>query len=118
MADRKHKNMAAEITFTVAECGEFHSMGEYHEGIGSLEEAAAIYRKIQKGRMNGIPSVGIRIHIKGTAAEEDAQFDILAGREINMGVLRILPEGCSSEQVQRIIIETAGMFPEKEVTDI
>lgn len=30
----------------------------------------------------------------------------------------MLPEGCSSAQVQRIISETAGMFPEKEVTDI
>lgn len=118
MADRKHKNKAAEITFTVAECGEFHSMGEYHEGIGSLEEAAAIYRKIPQGRMNGVPSVGIRIHIKGTAAEEDAQFDILTGSEINMGVLRMLPEGCSRAQVPRIISETAEMFPEKEVTDI
>ena len=33
------KNKAAEITFTVAECGEFHSMGEYREGIESMEEA-------------------------------------------------------------------------------
>lgn len=118
MADRKHKNMAAEITFTVAECGEFHSMGEYHEGIGSLEEAAAIYRKIQKGRMNGIPSIGIRIHMDGATEEDDVQLDILTGSEINMGVLRMLPEGCSSAQVQCIISETAGMFPEKEVTDI
>ena len=46
------------------------------------------------------------------------QLDIMTGREINMGVLRMLPEGCSSAQVQRIISETAGMFPEKEVTDI
>ena len=118
MADRKHENMTAEITFTVAECGEFHSIGEYREGIGSLEEAAAIYRKIPQGRMNGVPSVGIRIHMDGTAAEEDVQLDILTGSEINMGVLRMLPEGCSSEDVQRIISETAEMFPEKEVTDI
>ena len=99
MADRKHKDMAAGITFTVAECGEFHSMGKYHEGITSLEEAAAIYRRIPQERMNGVPSVGIRIHIDGSAAEEDVQLDILAG----------------SAQVQRIISETAVMFPEKEV---
>lgn len=115
MADRKHKDMAAGITFTVAECGEFHSMGEYHEGITSLEEAAAIYRRIPQERMNGVPSVGIRIHIDGSVAEEDVQLDILAGSEINSGVLRMLPKGCSSAQVQRIISETAVMFPEKEV---
>ena len=27
------------VTFTVAECGEFHNMGEYHEGIETIEEA-------------------------------------------------------------------------------
>ena len=118
MEDSKHKNIAAEITFTVAECGEFHSMGEYHEGIRSLEEAAAIYRKIPQERMNGVPSIGIRIHIDGSAAEEDVQLDILAGSEINSGVLRMLPKGCSSAQVHRIINEVAVMFPEKEVTDI
>lgn len=118
MEDRKHKNMAAEITFTVAECGEFHSMGEYHEGIRRLEEAAAIYRKIPQERMNGVPSIGIRIHINGSAAEEDVQLDILAGSEINRGVLRMLPKGCSSAQVQHIISEVAAVFPEKEVIDI
>ena len=43
----KKKESRAVVTFTVAECGEFHNLGEYHEDIGTLEEAAAIYRKIQ-----------------------------------------------------------------------
>ena len=56
------------ITFTVAECGEFHSLGEYYEDISTLGEAAAIYRKIPPGRRNGIPSIGIKIHAAGTGA--------------------------------------------------
>lgn len=34
------------ITFTVAECGEFHNMGEYHEGIETIEEAMKLYNAI------------------------------------------------------------------------
>lgn len=71
------KGAGGIITFTVAECGEYHSMGECHEGIRTLEEAAAIYRKIPPERMNGIPSIGIRFHTAGTAEEEDIQLDIL-----------------------------------------
>ena len=53
----------AAITFTVAECSEFHSLGEYHEGIQTLEEAATIYREIPPERMHGIPAIGINLHI-------------------------------------------------------
>ena len=47
------------LTFTVAECGEYHNLGEYHEGIRTLEEAVAVYEKIPPERMNGIPAIGI-----------------------------------------------------------
>ena len=50
------------MRFTVAECGEFHNLGEYHENIKTVEEAAAIYRSIPPERMNGIPAIGIRLH--------------------------------------------------------
>ena len=53
------------ITFTVAECGEFHNMGEYHEGIETIEEAIKIYNAIDPSRMNGIPSIGVNMHIEG-----------------------------------------------------
>ena len=54
------------VTFTVAECGEFHNMGEYHEGIETIEEAIQIYQAIDPSRMNGIPSIGVNMHIEGT----------------------------------------------------
>lgn len=105
------------ITFTVAECGEYHSMGEYHEGIRTLEEAAAIYRKIPPERMNGIPSIGIRFHAAGTAEKEDIQIDILSGREIDRGMARLIPELRGSAEVEKIIQEMIRRFPEKEVAD-
>lgn len=107
-----------EITFTVAECGEYHGMGEYHEGIRTLDAAIALYRKINPDRMNGIPSVGIKIHMGGTEACDDMQFDILSGSEINSGILQFLPEHPVREKARQIIEKTAAMFPEKEIAYI
>ena len=50
------------ISFYVAECGEFHNMGEYHEGIETLEEAIALYDQIPSERMNGVKSIGFVLH--------------------------------------------------------
>ena len=114
----KKKESRAVVTFTVAECGEFHSLGEYHEDIVTLEEAAAVYRKIQPERMNGIPSIGIKLHVEGTAETEDMQFDILSGMEIDRGILMLVPDGHGHKEVQEIIRKLAEMFPDKEVVDI
>lgn len=114
----KEKESRTVVTFTVAECGEFHSLGEYHEDISTLEEAAAIYRKIKPERMNGIPSIGIKIHAEGTEKTEDMQFDILSGREIDRGILVLVPDGCVHTAVQETIRKLAEMFPDKEVVDI
>lgn len=114
----KKKAGRTAVTFTVAECGEFHTLGEYHEDIGTLEEAAAIYRKIKPERMNGIPSIGIKIHAEGTGETEDMQFDILSGREIDRGILMLVPDGCGQKEVQEIIRKLAEMFPDKEIADI
>ena len=51
-----------EVTLTVAECGEFHTMGEFHEGIATVEEALMIFNSIPPERMHGIPAIGIHMH--------------------------------------------------------
>lgn len=116
MADSQ-KNNNIKITYTVAECGEFHSLGEYHEGIETLEEAAAVYRTIPPDRLNGIPSIGIKIHADGAGEKEDIQFDILSGSEIDRGVLYLLPDSCHARMLE-IIKKLAGMFPDKEVMEL
>ena len=69
----------AEITFTVAECGEFHSLGRYWDDISNAEEAIALWKEYQKGPLNGIPSIGIQIHKPGQTGMEDAQMDLVSG---------------------------------------
>ena len=105
------------MTFTVAECGEFHNMGEYHEGIETIEEAIQIYQAIDPSRMNGIPSIGVNVHIEGTEEWEDEQADILSGKCIDVDYLNYTPELRDTPKVQDALKKLIAAFPEKEVTD-
>lgn len=105
------------MTFTVAECGEYHSMGGYHEGIRTLEKAVKLYKQIPPERMNGIPSIGINLHVEGTDRLEDSQADILTGEGIDVGFIKLMPEFCGNPQVQEAVKELIRLFPDKEVID-
>ena len=82
----------AEITFTVAECGEFHSLGRYRDDILNAEEAIAVWKEYQKGSLNGIPSIGIQIHKPGQPEMEDTQVDLVSGKTMDLDMLRYYPE--------------------------
>lgn len=105
------------FTFTVAECGEYHSLGKFYRDIRTLEEAVHIYRQILTGRRNGIPSIGINLHVSGSDRMEDIQADILSGDEIDIGYINLIPEFSGNLQVQAMIKEIIEQFPEKEVID-
>lgn len=112
---KKEKAGTVAVTFTVAECGEFHSLGEYHEGIGTLEEAVSIYRNIPPGRMNGVPSIGIRLHKAGEPESGDLVLGLVSGRAVNTGLIRYVPEAERNPMVWEAVRELIKMFPEKEV---
>lgn len=82
----------SEITFTVAECGEFHSLGRYRDDISNAEEAIAVWKEYQKGSLNGIPSIGIQIHKPGQPEMEDMQVDLVFGKTIDLDMLCYYPE--------------------------
>lgn len=114
---KREKAGTATLTFTVAECGEFHSLGEYHEGIGTLEEAVSIYRSIPSERMNGVPSIGIRLHKAGEPEREDLVLDLVSGRTINTGLIRYVPEADRNPSVWEAVRKLIKIFPEKKVLD-
>lgn len=62
----------------MAECGEYHSLGKYYEGIQTLEEAISFYQQIPPERMNGIPAIEINLHVMGTDKMEDVQEAVKA----------------------------------------
>ena len=106
------------ITFTVAECGEFHNMGEYHEGIETIEEAMKLYNAIDPSRMHGIPSIGANMHIEGTEEWEDEQADIVSGKRIDVDFLNYTPELRDTPKVQDAIKKLIAAYPEKDVIDM
>ena len=105
------------ITFTVAECGEFHTMGEFHEGIETIEEAMKLYNAIDPSRMHGIPSIGVNMHIDGTEEWEDEEADIVRGNCIDVDFLNYTPELRDNHTVQDALKKLIAVYPDKEVND-
>ena len=105
------------ITFTVAECGEFHTMGEFHEGIETIEEAMQLYNVIDPSRMHGIPSLGVNMHIDGTEEWEDEEADIIRGNCIDVDFLNYTPELWDTPTVQDALKKLIAAYPDKEVND-
>ena len=109
------KQAEPEVTLTVAECGEFHSMGEFYENIPTVEEAVAIWKQIPPERMNGIPAIGINIHTPGTEVFEDVGADILSGKRIDLDILEFIPDIKNSPQAMEVIAELVAKLPEMEI---
>ena len=103
------------VTLTVAECGEFHSLGEFHENIASVEEAIAVWKSIPPERMNGIPSIGINIHTEGTEHYEDVEMDVLSGKVIDLEVLDYVPDITDDPKAIEVIEELIDKLPNIEV---
>lgn len=104
-----------EVTFTVAECGEYHELGIFHEDIRTLEEAVEVYRKLRPEHIHDAPSIGIKLHEERCAW--DIQVDILTGSGIDVEMVRLMPGLYENPKVQEILRGLVRMFPEKEVID-
>ena len=104
-----------EVTLTVAECGEFHNFGEFHENIATVDEAIVIWKQIPPERLNGIPAIGINIHTPGTEAYEDAVTDILTGKRFELDVLDYIPEIKSNPQAMEVIAELMAKLPDMKI---
>ena len=104
-----------EITYTVAECGEFHSMGAYHEGIATIEEAKALFEGIRENHSNMIPAVGINIHEAGTPEIDDVQMDVLYGNTIDLDDLRYVPKIWNDQEGLSKVGHIIDAFPDAKV---
>lgn len=106
--------VAKKVSFTVAECGEFHDMGEFHENIGSAKEALEIFKQIPGDRMNAIPTIGIRL-TDVTQKEVIAEVDIANAKFIHLDVLEYVPEIMESKAAQFAIAELIHAMPEAKI---
>lgn len=117
-AEQAQEGKQTVVTLTVAECGEFHNFGEYHENIAGVEEAIAIFNQIPPERMNGIPSIGINIHTEGTESYEDTQMDIVSGGVADLEFLDYVPDIAGNPQAMEVIVELLGKLPEVKIDGI
>ena len=104
-----------EITLTVAECGEFHNMGEFHENIPTAEEAIALFEKIPPERMNGIPAIGINLHRVGEDVENDIAIDIAGAKSIDLDVLQYVPDISNESKAMEVVAELIAKLPDREI---
>ena len=102
------------ITLTVAECMEFHSMGEFHENIKSVAEAVAKFKAIPPERMHGVPAIGIRA-ADPKDPDEYTEMDVLIGRRIDMDMLRYIPEIADNWQAKQMIASLIHEMPDVKV---
>ncbi|MBQ8956698.1 MAG: nucleotidyltransferase [Lachnospiraceae bacterium] len=109
------KPQKMEITYTVAECGEYHSMGAYHEGIATIEKAKALFESIQENHSNMIPAIGINIHEKGTPEKDDIQMDVLYGNTIDLDDLRYVPQIWNDRYGLSKVGQVIDAFPDAKV---
>lgn len=112
--DAKVQELTAEkepISFYVAECGEFHSMGEFHENL-TLQQAVDIYKSIPSDRMNGVKTIGFVINDDQILANE---YDLVVGNRLNIQEMKdIFPELAAHPQVVKAADEIAKLMPELE----
>ena len=104
------------VTFTVAESSEFHSFGELHEGIPTLQDAIEVYEKLKhESALNGIPGLGINVHTVGTEKMDDLQWDFMTGNTIDLEGLMYMPEMSQNGEVVEALHQLADKYPEAEI---
>ena len=103
------------VTLTVAECGEFHNLGEFHEGIETVDDAIKLFQQIPPERMHGIPSIGINIHMKGTEHFDDVEMDIISDNVVDLEMLEYVPDISDNPKAIEIIGELIDKLTNIEV---
>ena len=104
------------LTFYVAECSEFTSLGEYHDNL-TLDEAIAAFEAIPPERMHGVKGLGFKLHTEGQEEYMDSEFDILTGKTIDVDTINHIVEFRDNPLVQQAVKEVIERFLDAEVWD-
>ena len=102
------------VTLTVAECSEFHNMGEFHENITGVSDAIAKFKEIPPERMNGIPGIGLRV-ADPKSPDDFVEMDILVGNRIDLDMLHYVPDIAENWQAQQMIAALIHAIPDAKV---
>lgn len=104
-----------EVTFTVAECGEFPTLGNCYEGIKKADEAIEIWQRVQKKNLNTVPGLGIHVHIPGQEDYMDGQIDLVSGKTIDVSILEYIPSMRKEPRVMEKVAELIHRLLDYEI---
>ena len=96
------KQTEAKISFYVAECMEFPSLGAYYNHL-TLEEAIALYEKIPSGRLNG--KKGIGFNLQDGNEDYEGEYMLMCNDHIETDMINLIPHYKESPLVQKAIID-------------
>lgn len=99
------------ITYYVAECMKFPSLGEYHDNL-SLDEAIRIYQEIPIERMNRIKGIGFELK---DGSDYEGPFPLLIGQTIDLEAIQAITHYRDNPLVQKAVQELTTAMPEMEV---
>ena len=102
------------VTLTVAECSEFHNLGEFHENIKTVAEVIEKFHAIPPERMHAVPAVGIRV-ADAKDPENCVEMDIVTGKRIDLDMLSYVPDIADNWQAQQMIASLIHEMPEAEI---
>lgn len=109
--ERKSK-VEPVLTFTVAECGEFHQLGEYYDDITTVEEAIEKWEQLKDSPLNGVASIGILSHKPGENSLEDEQVDLVTGKVLDLDMLCYYPAIRNDKRALEMIAALASHLPD------
>ena len=112
--ERKSK-VEPVLTFTVAECGEFHQLGEYYDDITTVEEAIEKWEQLKDSPLNGVASIGILSHKPGENSLEDEQVDLVTRKVLDLDMLRYYPAIRNDKRALEMIAALASYLPDIDV---
>ncbi len=119
VTEQNDKNITVEkkpeISFYVAECLEFPSMGEYHDNIATLQDAMEIYRQIPADRLSGIKGIGFCLD---DGSEYDGNFELMSGGTVRKDIINEIPHYKESPLVQKAIADMEAILEKERIVEL
>ena len=101
------------VTLIVAECAEYHALGECHEGVETVAEAVELFENIPADRMSGIKSIGLSV--PQVNDDFSMEIDLLVGHTFDFDMLNLVPGVKENEQAMDMVAQLIDHYPEMEI---
>lgn len=105
---------AQNLTFYVAECMEYPTLGEYHDDL-TFDQAVQIFNSIPSDRINGIKGIGFELRYQGK--EGYSTFGLMDESLIDVDIINHIKEFRENKLIQQAVNDIIERFPDIKVLD-